>query len=302
MQSDFERCEVPSGAVCYYRDSDHSYWRTIEPRRKRDPEGEWKGGGRLTGVSTVSSPFDFNPDNLMRWAARTNGIGIAQLVNAAIEEDDPDPPQIDWLRSHETIWTVLTEQGLTYADVRDARAEEGTNVHKHALYALATGKPVPDYHELTEAEQGYGAGVADFWLEHFPDPLSAETVVMDLELGVAGRLDLRTRLRARCGRSECACHTLPKNGIAMLDAKTSGFIPNKHHVQIAGYEKCARVSGLGESDAQWILQVDAEGGWELIPVRATARHFDLAVEVYRGSADISKAAKADRKERERLAA
>ena len=297
MEADFEQHVVPSGAVCYYRDADHTYWRGIEPKKKRDPEGEWKGCGRLTGVSTASSPFDFNPDNLMRWAARTNGIGVAQLVNMILEAGE-GVESFEWLRTAESIWTTLTEQGLTYADVRDARAEEGTNVHKHALYALATGKPVPDYHELTDAEQGYGSGVAAFWLEHFPEPLDAETVVMDLGLGVAGRLDLRARLRARCGRPACPCQALRRNGIALIDAKTSGYIPNKHHVQIAGYEHCARVSGLGISDAEWILQVDAEGGWELIPVRASARDFELAVDVYRRSARIAKEAKADRKARE----
>ena len=173
MEADFEQHVVPSGAVCYYRDADHTYWRGIEPKKKRDPEGEWKGCGRLTGVSTASSPFDFNPDNLMRWAARTNGIGVAQLVNMILEAGE-GVESFEWLRTAESIWTTLTEQGLTYADVRDARAEEGTNVHKHALYALATGKPVPDYHELTDAEQGYGSGVAAFWLEHFPEPLDAE--------------------------------------------------------------------------------------------------------------------------------
>lgn len=301
-REDFTEHVMPSGAVVFYREGDHSYWPSIKPKSKK-PDAEWSGcRPQLTGISTVSAPFDFQPDNLMRWAAKTNGVGIAQLVADTIAGLDPQLLSYDvatafaWCDNERTIWQALEEAELTYADLKDRRAEEGTNVHKHALHALASGKPVPDYHELTEQEHGYAQGVADFWLAHMPEPLQAEQVVCSLELGVAGRLDLRCKLGALCGRPSCPCRFLiPNRHAALIDAKTSGYIPNKHHVQVAGYEWCAKVSGIGASQAQWILQVDEDGGWELVPVRATADHFKTAVAAYRGAAEIGKAAEADRK-------
>lgn len=310
-REDFAEHVMPNGAVCFYRDSDHSYWPSIKPKSKK-PDAEWSGcKPQLTGVSTVSGPFDFQPDNLMRWSARTNGIGIALLAADALALEDADDIKtaLAWLEDHTTIWKALQEAGLTYEDLREQRADEGTNVHKHALYALASGKAVPDYDEMTAVEHGYAQGVAAFWLEHDPLPLQAEQVVIDLGLGVAGRFDLRARLRARCGRPKCPCQSMlllaegetpptPGAGLFMADAKTSGFIPTKHHVQVAGYEHCASVSGLGETEAQWILQVDPAGGWELIPCRANAEDFAIATYAYRRSARIAKDAKNDRKERE----
>jgi hypothetical protein len=287
---------MPSGASCFYRDSDHSYWLGIEPKKKRTPDGDWKGCGRLTGVSTVANPFDFNPENLMRWAARTNGIGIAMLAAPALALDEADvmKAELAWLEDDRTIWRALEQARLTFNDVRDIAAERGTNVHKHALHALATGKTVPDYAELTEEEHGYAQGVASFWLEHDPEPLQAEQVVMDPDMSVAGRLDLRARLKARCRRPGCPCAEMPAGGVSLIDVKTSGYLPLKHHVQIAGYDHCAQTSGFGASDAAWILQVDAEGGWKLVPCRATREDFELAVNVYRRAAQIGNAARADR--------
>jgi hypothetical protein len=302
---DFERHTMPNGSECWYRDSDHSYWLGVEPKRKRDPEGDWKGVGRLTGVSTAASPFDFQPDALMRWAAKTNGIGIAELVNCALNMCDEDPTlnlrdELTWLLDAETIWKALERDSLTFNDIRDQAAERGTNVHKHSLYELALGKPVSAHDEMTEDEQGYARGVEAFWLEHMPETFQAEKVVLDAELGIAGRFDWRGRLQARCGRPTCPCRAIQIVGednpsMLLLDAKTSGFIPLKHHVQIAGYGHCCEVCGIGSCDAAWILQVDGDGGWELVPGQATAEDFMGAVDVYRRAARIDSAAKADRK-------
>lgn len=302
---DFERHTMPNGSECWYRDSDHSYWLDVKPKRKRDPEGDWKGVGRLTGVSTAASPFDFQPDSLMRWAAKTNGIGVAELVKATYEADrtfEEMLQDLEWLLSPESIWQALERESLTFNDIRDQAAERGTNVHKHSLYELALGKPVSAHDAMTEEEQGYARGVEAFWLEHMPETFQAEKVVMDAELGVAGRLDWRGRLQARCGRPACPCQAIQLVGeddpsMLLLDAKTSGYIPTKHHVQIAGYEHCCQVCGIGTSVAAWILQVSEDGGWELVPCRAGLEDFKVAVEAYRRAGKINNAARADRKER-----
>lgn len=309
---DFERHTMPNGAECFYRDSDHSYWLGIEPKAKGDPEGDWKGCGRLTGVSTASSPFDFQPDALMRWAAKTNGIGVAELVQTTFDVCEGDPTlnlrdELAWLLDPDSIWQALERDSLTFNDVRDQAAERGTNVHKHSLYELACGKPVSAHDAMTDEEQGYARGVEAFWLEHMPETFQAEKVVMDAELGVAGRLDWRGRLQARCGRLDCPCRFLPIVGddhpaMLLLDCKTSGYIPTKHHVQVAGYDHCCRASGIGHSDQGWILQVDGDGGWEIVLGCAFPEDFEVAVDAYRRAAKIKSRARADRKAREKAAA
>lgn len=281
-RADFQEHEMPSGATCYYRDSDHSYWTDIKPKTKQ-PDSEWSGVGRLTGVSTVSAPVDFRPDNLMRWSAKTNGKGIAMLAADALELDDAESirDQLSWLSDADSIWRTLEAHSLTYEDLRDEAGERGTNVHVHALHELASGKPVPAYEEMTDEERGRARGVTEFWLEHDVQPLQAEQVVLDLELGVAGRLDLR-----------CILDGEP----AIVDLKT-GFLALKHHTQLAGYEHCARVSALGETAAQYFLQVDEDGGYDLVPCRATVEDFIAAVDVYRRSGRIAKEAAADRRAR-----
>lgn len=303
-ESDFERCEVPSGEVCYYRDRDHAYYESIKPKRKSDPDGEWQGVGRLSGVSTVVGPADFRAENLLRWAARTNGIGVAMLAAETLQSEvvlaAELKDELAWLNSADTIWRALQEQSLTYEDVRDEAAKRGTNVHKHALHELALGHPVPAYEEMTVEEQGYAAGVSGFWLDHDPKPEYSEQVVVDLDLGVAGRLDLIARLGAHCGDPKCPCQDLALGGRFLGDCKTSGsgFISSKSHAQIGGYEHCAKVSGFGATDAQWILQVDGEGGYKVMECHADPDDFRVFVDAYRRSGRISKEAKADRKERE----
>lgn len=266
---DFEVHALPDGTSVAYRDRDHSYWRTTDGA---------KGSGRLTGISTVVSPFDFRPDNLMKWAARTNGAGIAHLAADGLTLKDADDIRaaLSWLESGDAIWQALTDARLLYSDAKDDAADRGTNVHKHALHALASGQPVPAFGEMTDLERGYANGVVKFWLDHEPQPLHAETVVADLDLGVAGRLDL-------------ICVSRSLGGVALIDAKTSGFIPNKHHAQLAGYRRCAIRNGLvDEIDATFILQVTPAGGYELIPCTATDRSFELAVELYRDAARIAR--------------
>lgn len=289
---DFEQHRMPSGGTVFYRDADHSYWLSIE--QKAD---DWKGKDRLTGVSTVSGPFDFKPDLLINWSARTTREGVCEVYHESIAgvEDGLDL-DLSWLASPESIKKALSDRGVSHDNVRDDAADRGTKVHKHALYALAQGKMLAEHDKLNEVEQGYARGIEECWLEHDPETLQAEQVVMDASLLVAGRFDWRGRFRRQCGRPWCACMEMVRGGVAMLDAKTSGFIPLKHHVQVAGYMHCTSSSGFGYCDMGMILQVGPDGGWQLIPCRATRKDFKAAVKVYRRAAHIQKLARADQRE------
>lgn len=276
INGDFEVHTLPSGVTVAYRDRDHAYFRSTDGV---------KGSGRLTGISTVVGPYDWRPDNLMRWAARINCEGVAALCAEALSYDDPEEMRamLGFLVSGESITDSLDRARLSYAHAKDAAAGRGTNVHEHALHALANGRPVPDLNALTYEEQGYARGIMAFWHEYEPEPLYAEAVVCDPDLGVAGRLDLIAEVKAL-------------NGTVLLDAKTSGFIPNKHHVQLAGYQKCALECELVDGIVgAYVLQVSPDGSYELIACQATEESFDLAVQVYRDAARISRQSNAARK-------
>lgn len=301
---EFEQHIMPSGATVYFRDKigdrpDHSYWSDVEMRK-----GVYGGKGRLTGVSTVVGPFDFRPDALLRWAAKSNGAGVAMLAAGAMscETIEEMRAELRWLESPESIWNALVDAKATFEDIREQAAGRGTNVHKEALHAMALGRPVPGFGELTEEEKGYARGVLAFFHDHEPETLHAEQVIADLDLGIAGRFDWRGSFDARCDTDCCPCHLLLPGAIAMLDAKTSGYISNKAHVQLGGYEKGARVSGIGETDLQFILQLCEDGTYKLILSTGTAEDFAAALDVYRRSGRIGREANAARRLREAVPA
>jgi hypothetical protein len=261
--------ELPNGSALFYMDDSHpnpkmrhSYWRA---RRAKVGDG-WIRGKRLTGVTTAIKPIDFDPGRLLTWAARTQCVGIAELVGPALLEPAVTPDDLGWLNSADSIWRELEQAELTFEHVRDRAGRRGTNVHERALMALASGEPVPDFEGLADDEQGYANAVVEFWLDHAPDPLNVEQVVYSEELGVAGRMDLRARIQGK---------------VILLDAKTSGFIGEKDHVQVAGYDHLATDCGIGDSEEQWILRLAEDGGYEVIPSEATRADFLAAVDLYR---------------------
>lgn len=286
MVGNLERHVMPNGGEVFYRDGDHSYWKGAKANPKA--EGGFSGTGRLTGISTVVAPYDWRPDNLMRWAARLNGEGVAALAAEGLSQDDMEDMRacLQWLTTGESIWQALEDARLLYDQARDDAATRGTNVHKHALQAMATGSVVPSRADLTDEEWGYARGVMAFWHETEPEPMFAEQIVCDPDLGVAGRFDLVCELTFNGVRQ-----------LALVDAKTSGFIPVKHHSQLAGYRYCAEKCELlaDPVDCMLILQVDAQGGYELVPAEADDGDFLAAVDLYRRAARIQRECNATRK-------
>lgn len=271
---------LPSGAGCYYVDRDHSYWRL---------KADGDRGTRLTGVTTIAKVLDTDPSKLLAWAARTNGIGIAQLAapviarlreGAAVAAED-----LAWLESAQAIWTRLESEKLTFEDVREERAVVGTNVHELAFRALAAGKPVPDLDQLTDEERGYAEAVMAFWLDHDPAASHVEQIVVDPGGGVAGRFDFLGELRERCLDVGCPCHDFLGPGI--LDAKT-GFVGPSSHAQIAGYWSLCETSGLPEPAWSAILRLAGDGTYRLERGQAGPEDFRHALAAYRAAGRIKR--------------
>jgi len=273
---------LPNGQKLWYIDKhptdpkqDHSYWR-------HNPDTGRKGT-RLTGVTSAVKTLDYDPKNLLRWAARTQLLGVAQLYLAESSEFAA------WLTSPDRMWKELEDHGLTYDQIRDKAGDEGTNVHVLAFQALAMGRPVPDFNRFNERELQRALAVSQFFLDHEPKAAQVEQVVYSEALRVAGRLDFRGRLLAECDRSSCACHSAKGPGV--IDLKTGGFISCAAHAQVGGgYPLLAEESGFGESNWAAILQVFDDGTYEFFKAEGTPESFESALETYRFAGKINGAA------------
>jgi hypothetical protein len=296
--TDGERIDLPSGDSLWYYDEDHSYWRHNPKTGER--------GRRLTGVTTVVKTLDHDPSNLLRWAAKTQCIGVAELYELTVAADGPDA--LHWLSTQDAIWRELTDHELTFEHVRDRAAKRGTNVHEIAFQALGMGRPVPDLDLLTEEEQGHAKAIMAFWLDHEPDPDCVEQIVYSERLGVAGRLDLLGSINGF-------------DGPCVIDAKTGKYLSAGAHAQVGGgYPLLAVESGLVDQlidtevgaaerliahlhDAtsritSLLLQTREDGTYELIPAEGTPEQFEAAVAAYRAAGVINGAAARSRKARQ----
>lgn len=262
-----ELITLPNDTRLYYVDENHSYWRC-------KPDGS--RGARLTGVSTVCSPLDFRPDSLMRWVEKLTLEGVARGFNGEAVPADPH-----------VLRQRLESKDLRWEQIRDQAAQRGTNVHALMLHALATGDDIPDLDELPDEDRGYGQAVMKWWLDRKPEVLEAEQVVLSETNGFAGRYDLR-----------CVLHGgLEEGQTALVDLKTSGFVANKAHAQVAGYDLGAIESGIARvpSDVLLILQVSADGNYQEVRSCATHDDFLAALTVYRAAGRIGREAGAQRR-------
>jgi hypothetical protein len=275
--SDGRRIDLPSGDSLWFYEEDHSYWRHNEETGKR--------GRRLSGVTTVCKPLDYNPENLIRWAAETQCKGIAELYLREPAE------YLHWLTDPSLMWRRLNDEGLTYDKVRDLAGDQGTNVHVLAFEALARDKPGVDFTGFDGREKALAAAVAKFWFDHEPKASQVEQVVYSERLGVAGRLDFKGRLLAQCDNPVCFCQDLRLDHPGVIDLKTGGFISCAAHAQVGGgYPLLAEESGFGPSGWAAILQVFDDGHYEFFKAEGSPEAFEAAVETYRHAGKINGAA------------
>jgi hypothetical protein len=255
----------------------HSYWAHNAETGKK--------GRRLAGVTTVCKPLDYDPENLLKWAARKQCEGVAQLYLATSGQE-----YHHWLTSAEEMWAELNRHNLTYKDVRQKAGDEGTNVHRLAFEELAAGRPGLNFDGLSPREMMLSAAVSAFWFDHDPNASHVEQVVYSERLRVAGRLDFRGRLNKECNRPTCACHKAKGPGV--VDLKTGGFISASAHTQVGGgYPLLSGECGVGEADWAAILQVFDDGHYEFFPAEGTPAGFEKAAETYREAGRINGAAK-----------
>lgn len=286
--------EMPSGEAGFYCDDEHptvphSYWRANQ-KKVKGVVG-WHRGRRLTGVTTATKILDVDPAKLLRWAARTNGIGVATLAAPLImdlRDGRPYSGELDWLLSAEDIWEALTGASLTFEDVREERSEIGRNIHRYAFQALAEGQAVPQLDVLTTEERGWAQAVVGFWLDHDPDGQLVEAILLDHELGIAGRTDFIGTLATECEDESCACHELDGRGV--IDAKTGNYLAASDHAQVQGYRLLSVRAGYGPTEWGALLKLREDGTYSLIRAEGAPEDFITAVDAYRTAARIDREA------------
>ena len=235
----FEHHVMPSGAECWYRDSDHSYYSEVQAKG-----GNWTGvaATRLPSPSAIGGVLDIDKaQRLMAWAAR-----------------HPD--------------------ALGY---RDKRADEGTHVHVDVLEALASGDRIPSLADVDDDARGMAQGVLAWWNRRRPQPIGSELVVYSPHHGYAGRLDLLALVDGKR---------------TIVDLKTSKFIGEGAHTQLAGYVLAAVEADYGPIEAAVILQVRSDGTFTELPCAAEASDFLAALDAYRAAKRVKKLAASVQKE------
>ena len=224
-------------------------------------------GERTASVSTISKYMDPSVDGLMYWTAGLTCEGIAGLVKQGGD--------LSWLNTGQSIQGALRDAKLTWTDIRDKRATEGTNVHEKVFAALASRHAMPSLDDVSEDERGYAQAAMRWWGDRDPKPILTEQMTASEQHGFAGRFDLLCEIDGE--RVLCDAKTRAKPKSRLSD-----------HVQLAGYELANREAGLGESDKQLVLILLPDGDYCEVEGQAMPDDFLAALAVYRRKSDLGK--------------
>ncbi len=287
MVGRFEKLDAPNGDVVYKEDrgDKHYYHAEIKPSKSATGGYSFVKGSTLTGVSTAAKFLDGDPGALMHWAAERDQDGIARIVSADLDNGR----SLDWLRSQGSIKARLHEEEATWEHERDRRADQGTTVHKEAVWKLATGQEAT-LADVSDVERGFAQGVFasfhDLGLRGKVKYAEQMTVAHDKK--IAGTFDVWAEgvdagaVLSRLANPKAVPEDVAKLGTVRLlaDYKTRdgvGKARRSDHVQLQGYEDCNKTCGIGESDAQIVIIVLPDGSYELFWCEATYGQWAAAV-------------------------
>jgi hypothetical protein len=266
----FLELTTPNGDVVYKEvtGKGHHYFGEIKPSASS------KGGyarveeSRLTGVSKASKYLDGDAKRLQHWSAKCDQEGIARIVCEDVEAGR----DLDWLKSQETIAARLGAEKATWEDEMKRRAGEGTAVHHHTVWKLATEEHA-NLADLSDSERGFGQGVFGSWLQLEPRVLYAEQLTVDHSVRVAGTFDLLAEIDVHRFPHGVPADLIARQSIRVLiDYKTRAALHKTRlsdHVQLKIYERANRSCGIGASDAQASIIVAPDGTWKLYWCEAT---------------------------------
>jgi hypothetical protein len=283
---------TPSGIEIKYIPKPRGYF----IRSQEDESGEWQ---EVPSVSTVLDLLE--KGGLSWWGQRIGVQGVLQLFNTGaifpVQLPGHDRPILAVPGQDSAIVAgpeQLVEQldmfKLTVNDVRDSAGDRGTSVHD-AFELWAKEGLRPDPKVFPEEERGYVNALIKF-LDDVPslEPEGFEVMVASLEHGFAGRYDFR----GKTNLEHKVCHrVVPKSrneyfsvlppGRFLFDLKTSKDVYLDQSRQLEGYEIAGVESGYEPTDRRAILNVQADGLYQLSPSFGEADDFLVVLDLWRSA-------------------
>ena len=206
---------------------------------------------------------------LTYWAAKKVAEAAADLAE-----------QLPGLVAHDREAAVRMLKGAPWAESERA-ADVGTLIHAQ-VEARSLGQPIPEPPPVARPRL---AAWRRFVVEHEPDYIATEAVVVNRACSYAGTLDAIVRLGGRP---------------TLLDYKTGKGVYSETALQLAAYrfaEFIALVDGseypMPEVEAAVVLHLPADGTYELVEVQADGAafgYFRYAQAIYRWLEQASKTA------------
>jgi hypothetical protein len=212
-------------------------------RKCADCKGEGSARRRLPSVTTLLDAICPKP-GIPPWAEARGIEGAIEAVRRGlINPMDP--------ASAENAVEIVRAERLGADRARDDAADRGLDVHDALEVYMRTGQP-PQPHRILPEHHGYYQALVRWLLDHDPEPEAVEELVVHPELGYAGRLDLRARIRG---------------ALTTVDAKTQekAGIYLGAHAQVSLYERGAVRCGDEPADRLLVVVFAANGEYREMP-------------------------------------
>lgn len=258
----------------------------------QDPKRHYRIDGVI--VPSVTEALDVLDKPALPWWGMKIGIqGMLELGKRGVI----DPGTFHALafnnpeESAEYVISALTQNQLTTNHVRDKAGDRGQSAHD-ALERWADTGELPDPTSFGFEEEGYVRALRSALEDLHIEPIAQEVMVGSKEHGFAGRYDLRARVIAP---SRVVTKVYPKRvskvtevppSTLLIDLKTSKYVYDKHHLQLAAYEEASVSSGYGSSDYRAVLHVQADGRYEFVRVRAGIEHYLPILHAWRAMEEV----------------
>lgn len=236
----------------------------------------WVNGELVPGATGITG--DTMPKDALGWwgmrvgmaavVAMMRDVSWAEIANAHQPEGIIDPASLPEAERYYSksdrkrekpksiieAWT--TDNKRTVNHILDEAAERGTDVHT-ALEMLGIDEVV-DIGKFPPLQQGYVAGLLQWFLEQEPEFEENEVIVGSAKHRFAGRFDTIVRYPHR-----------PEAGRVLTDAKTSKGVYFSHIMQLPLYRLGYHEMGFGEErgpiDTMEVLHLGADGTYTLVP-------------------------------------
>lgn len=241
---------TPSGISLYYQS---------EPKRL------YRVGNQV--VPSVTTILDvLNKPALVWWAMKIGIEGAKKLQEkVSCDPDTRDCNILDW--NVDSITDNLTKEKLTVNHVKESAGRRGDAAHS-IFERWAAGNALDSGLEYTQEELGYIQGLVSFLEDtkgHI-NPLQSEVMVGSVEHEFGGRYDLVADLDE--ARVVIKANKKPKyetySGRFLIDLKTTKYVYDIQHLQLAAYEGASRECGYGYTDYRAVLRVTHDGRYEFV--------------------------------------